>query len=104
MAIFKLESKTGHNSHILGPTKKEIRVRLFFVLMPCIRFQVPSISHSLVSKHLKVVTRSRTNGQTDKAQPIFLPTFQSWGHTNQDGSSNNNTKICSTGNGVLIWV
>ena len=41
------ESEKGHNFVILGPTKKKIRVRLFFVLMLYIKFQVPSSSGSL---------------------------------------------------------
>ena len=42
------ESKKGHNfAMILGPTEKKIWVRLFFVLMPYIKFQVPSSSGSL---------------------------------------------------------
>ena len=42
------ESKKGHNFAIQGLTKKKICVRLFFVLMLHIKFQVPSSSHSLV--------------------------------------------------------
>ena len=50
------ESKKGHNFAIQGPTKKKknkknpkkTRVRLFFVLMLHIIFQVPSSSRSLV--------------------------------------------------------
>ena len=43
------ESKKGHNFAIQGPTKKKkICVRLFFVLMLYIKFQVPSSSGSLV--------------------------------------------------------
>ena len=43
------ESKKGHNFAIQGLTKKKkIRVRLFFVLMLHIKFQVPSSSRSLV--------------------------------------------------------
>ena len=41
------ESEKGHNFAIKGPTKK-IHVRLFFVLMLHIKFQVPSSSGSLV--------------------------------------------------------
>ena len=43
------ESKKGHNFATLGPTekKKKIRVRLFFVLMQHINFQVPNSSGSL---------------------------------------------------------
>ena len=43
------ESKKGHNYAIQGPTeKKEICVRLFFVLMLHFKYQVPSSSCSLV--------------------------------------------------------
>ena len=42
-----VELKKGHNFAIQGPTEK-IRVRLFFVLMLHIKFQVPSPSGSLV--------------------------------------------------------
>ena len=42
------ESKNGHNFAIQGLTKKKkICVRLFFVLMLHIKFQVPSSSCSL---------------------------------------------------------
>ena len=42
------ESKKEHNFAIQGPTEKKILVRLFFVLMLYIKFQVPSSSGSLV--------------------------------------------------------
>ena len=43
------ESKKGHNFATQGLTKKKkIHVRLFFVLMLHIKFQVPSSSRSLV--------------------------------------------------------
>ena len=43
------ESKKGHNFAIQELTEKKIiRVRLFFVLMLHIKFQVPSSSRSLV--------------------------------------------------------
>ena len=42
------ESKKGHNFAIQGPTEKKIRIRLIFVLMLHIKFQVPSSSRSLV--------------------------------------------------------
>ena len=58
------ESKKGHNFAIQGPTKKNIRVRLFFVLMLHIKFQVPSSSGSLVLQPTKGVTDRRTDGQT----------------------------------------
>ena len=41
------ESKKGHNFAILGPTEKKVRVRLYFVLMLYIKFQVPSSSSFL---------------------------------------------------------
>ena len=41
-------SKKGHNFAIQGATEKKIRVRLFFVMMLYIKFQVPSSSGSLV--------------------------------------------------------
>ena len=43
--VFMTESKKGHNFE--GPIEK-IYVRLFFVLMLHIKFQVPSLSRSLV--------------------------------------------------------
>ena len=49
------ESKKGHNFAIQGPTKKKICVRLFFVLMLCIKFQVPSLSVSLVLQPTKML-------------------------------------------------
>ena len=42
------ESKKGHNVAIQGPREKKIRVRLIFVLMLHIKFQVSSSSPSLV--------------------------------------------------------
>ena len=42
------KSKKGHNFAIQGPTDKEIFVRLFFVMILHIKFQVPSSSGSLV--------------------------------------------------------
>ena len=42
------ELQNGHDFAILGPTEKKIPVRLFFVLMLHIKFQVPSSSGSLV--------------------------------------------------------
>ena len=43
------ESKKGHNFAIQGQTeKKKIHVRLFFVLMLHMKFQIPSSSSSLV--------------------------------------------------------
>ena len=68
------ESKKGHNFAIQGPTEKKIRVRLFFVLMLYIKFQVPSSSGSLVLQPTKGVTDRRTDrqtdGQTDRPKPI----------------------------------
>ena len=42
------ESKKGHNFAIQGLAEKRLRVRLFFVLMLHIKFQVPSSSGSPV--------------------------------------------------------
>ena len=42
------EAKKGHKFVIQGPTEKRICVRLFFVRMLYIKFQVPSSSRSLV--------------------------------------------------------
>ena len=53
-------SKKGHNFAIQGPTEKKIHVRLFFVLMLYIKFQVPSSSGSLVLQPTKGVTDRRT--------------------------------------------
>ena len=68
------ESKKGHNFAIQRPTEKKIRVRLFFVLMLYIKFQVPSSSGSLVLQPTKGVTDrrtdGRTDGQTDRPKPI----------------------------------
>ena len=65
------EWKNGHNFAIQGPTKKKkIRVRLFFVLMLYIKFQVPSSSGSLVLQPTKGVTDRRTDRQTDRPKPI----------------------------------
>ena len=55
-----IESKKGHNFAIQGPTEKKMRVRLFFVLMLYIKFQVPTSSGSLVLQPLKGVTDRRT--------------------------------------------
>ena len=50
------ESKKGHNFAISGLTpQKNIRVRLFFVLMLHIKFQVPSSSRSLVLQPTKML-------------------------------------------------
>ena len=65
------ESKKGHNFAIQGPTeKKKIRVRLFFVLMLHIKFQVPSSSSSLFLQPTKGVMDRRTDSQTDRPKPI----------------------------------
>ena len=58
------ESKKGHNFAIQGPTEKKIRVRLFFVMMLYIKFQVPSSSGSLVLQPTKGVTDRRTDRRT----------------------------------------
>ena len=81
------ESKNGHNFAIQGPTEKIIRVRLFFVLMLCIKFQVPSSSFSF-SFIFCFTTNKRRNGQTDRrtdgqAQTHMPPQLlRSWGHKN----------------------
>ena len=49
------ESKKGHNFAIQGQTAKKIRVRLLFVLMLNIKFQVPSSSRSLVLQPTKML-------------------------------------------------
>ena len=75
------ELKKGHNFAIQGPTeKKKIRVRLFFVLMLYIKFQVPSSSGSLVLQPTKGVTDRRTDRQAQTNMPPQL--LQSWGHKN----------------------
>ena len=77
--VFMAESKKGHNFCITLPyksrPKKNIRVRLFFVLMLYIKFQVPSSSGSLVLQPTKGVTDRRTDGQTDRPKPICLLNF-----------------------------
>ena len=62
--FFMTESKKGHNFAIQGPTEKKIRVRVFFVLMLYIKFQVPSSSGSLVLQPTKGVTDRKMDGQT----------------------------------------
>ena len=62
------ESKKGHNYAIEGPTEKKIRVRLFFVLMLYIKFQVPSSSGSLVLRPTKGITDRRTVRRTGPNQ------------------------------------
>ena len=74
------ESKKGHSFAIQGPTEKKIRLRLFFVLMLYIKFQVPSSSGSLVLQPTKGVTDRRTNGQAQTNMPPQL--LRSWGHKN----------------------
>ena len=67
------ESKKGHNFAIQGPTEKKIRVRLFFVLVLHIKFQVPSSSGSLVlqQKRYNRQTQGRTDRQTEFAQKLI---------------------------------
>ena len=62
--------KKGHNFAIQGPTEKKIRVRLFFILMLHIKFQVPSSSGSLVLQPTKGRTYRRTERQ---AQNRYAP-------------------------------
>ena len=74
------ESKKGHNFAIQGPTEKKyffflfyllfILVRLFFVLMLYIKFQVPSSSGSLVLQPTKGVTDRRTDGRPKPICPL----------------------------------
>ena len=76
------ESKKGYNFAIQGPTKN-ICVRLFFVLMLYIKFQVPSSIGSLVLQPTKGVTDGRTDGQTDRrtGPNQYAPQLlRSWGH------------------------
>ena len=72
------ESKKGHNFAIQGPTRKKIHVRLFFVLMLYIKFQVPSSSGSLVLQPTKGVRDRRTDVQAQTNMPLQL--LRSWGH------------------------
>ena len=63
------ESKKEHHFAIQGLTEKEIRVRLFFVLMLHIKFQVPSSSRSLLLQPTAMLyEQSRKRGIT---QSIF---------------------------------
>ena len=55
------ESKKGHNFAIQVPTeRKKIHVRLFFVLMLHIKFQIPSSSSSLVLQPKTIFYKSLT--------------------------------------------
>ena len=68
------ESKKGHNFAIQGPTiKKIIHVRLFFVLMLHIKFQVPSSSGSLVLQPTIGIMDRRTVGQMDRWTNQYAP-------------------------------
>ena len=86
------ESKKEHNFARQGPTEKKICVRLFFVLMQYIKFQVPSSSGSLVFQPTKGVT----DRQTDRPKPICpLKLLQSWGHKKYDDCFMNfGSKLC----------
>ena len=57
------ELKKGRNFVIQGLTEKKICVRLFFVLMLHIKFQIPSSSSSLVLQQTKGVTDRWTDRQ-----------------------------------------
>ena len=57
------ESKKGITLPYKVRPPKKIRVRLFFVLMLYIKFQVPSSSSSLVLQPTKGVTDKRMDGQ-----------------------------------------
>ena len=77
---FMAESKRGitlpykGNFAIQGPTEKKIRVRLLFILMLHIKFQVPSSSGSLVLQPTKGRTYRRTDRQ---AQNQYAPSNSS---------------------------
>ena len=58
--------------------KKKIRVRLFFMYMPHIKFQDSSISGSRVSQ-LPSITDRQTDGQTDRPKPICPLNFSEVG-------------------------
>ena len=58
----------GHKFAILAQTEKNIRVRLFFVLMLHIKFQVPNSSDSLDLQLTKGITDRRTDRRTDQNQ------------------------------------
>ena len=64
--------------------KKKIRVRLFFMYMPHIKFQDSSISGSWVSQ-LPSITDRQTDGQTDGQAQTNMPPqlLRSWGHKNK---------------------
>ena len=65
------ESKQEHNFALL--------IRLFFVLMLYIKFQVPNSSGSLVLQPTKGVMDRRTDGQTYGPKPICpLNFFKVW--------------------------
>ena len=80
------ELKKGHKFAIQSPAEKQkMCVRLFFVLMLHIKFQVPSSSGSLVLQPTKGVTDRWRDRQTDGPKPIcrsgnilsfLLPLFQ----------------------------
>ena len=55
--------------------KKEIRVRLFFMYMPHMKFQDSSISGSRVSQQYY----GQTDGRTDRPKPIFPLNFSEVG-------------------------
>ena len=61
-----------------GRPKRKMRVRLFFVLMLYIKFQVPSPSASLVLQPTKSVMDRWTDGQAQTNMPPQL--LRSWGH------------------------
>ena len=59
----RIELKNEHNFAVLGPRVKKIRLCLLFVIMLCIKYQVSSISHSLVSEAPK-------SGNVQTAPPL----------------------------------
>ena len=74
--IFFFGIEKGHNFAILGRAdKKKICIRLFFVLMLLITFQVLSSSGSLVLLPTKGVNKRRMDEQTDAPKPICSLSF-----------------------------
>ena len=59
-----------HDFAIQGQTKKKICIRLFFVLMLHIKFQVPSSGDSLVLQPTKGVMDRWTDRQMDRPKSI----------------------------------
>ena len=68
-ALMTQSRQSGYNFAKLGPAAKKICVRLFFVLMLNIKFQVPS------SRGSSFTTNKRRNGQTDRPKAICYLNF-----------------------------